>query len=145
MKEFGKNRVKQFRRNGVKEFGKNRVKRFGKREGKKKLELNLRIGAKGGDPVVMWVEMGLTEARLEGRTEAELGNQLLSEIHGLMEKLGAGLHQQMDIENTILDDVMIEIEFNDLLTLHSSCKCNFLTIQQNFDFSLFKSVAVTKR
>ena len=59
----------------------------------------------------MWMEMWLTQTGLEGRTEAELGNQLLSEIHGLMEKLGAGLHQQMDIENTILDDVMIEIEF----------------------------------
>ena len=60
--------------------------------------------------MVEGMKMRLTMARFEGWADAELGNQLLSEIHGLMEKLGAGLHQQMYIGNTVLDDVMVEVE-----------------------------------
>ena len=57
------------------------------------------------------IKMRLAEAGLEGGAEAKLVNQLLSKIHGLLEKLGASLHEQMDVEDAIGNDVLIEIVF----------------------------------
>ena len=53
------------------------------------------------------MKMRLTEAWLEGGAEAKLANELLSKIHGLMQKLGAGLHKQVDVSAAVLNDVLI--------------------------------------
>ena len=51
--------------------------------------------------------MRLTEAWLKGGAEAKLANELLSKIHGLMQKLGAGLHNQVDVSAVVLNEVLI--------------------------------------
>ena len=51
--------------------------------------------------------MRLTEAWLEGGAEAKLANELLSKIHDLMQKLGAGLHKQVNVGNAVFHNVII--------------------------------------
>ena len=53
------------------------------------------------------MKMRLTEAWLKGRAEAKLANELLSKIHGLMKKLGAGLHKQVNGCNAVFHNVII--------------------------------------
>ena len=53
------------------------------------------------------MKMRLTEAWLKGRAEAKLANELLPKIHGLMKKLGAGLHKQVNVGNAVFHNVII--------------------------------------